>query len=476
MVSLRFREVSFAFDGSDPILRSASFQLERRIVGVVGENGAGKTTLLRLIAGELRPDEGRIQLSPARATLHLCRQVSRETTPRSSGERRKDDLGVALRAGADVLLIDEPTNHLDAQGRAELARALRGRRELTLLVSHDRSFLDEVCDATLRLEGGRVTLLELPYSAARAAWEAEERAASLLREQRRAAAERAERKLVASREEHRRSDAMKSAGRRMKDRHDSDARGIGAGFRAERAERRLGRRVGALASEAEQARARVPVYEGRRSLGRSVVVRHVLAPKDRLVSLRASALEAGGRVVLRDLDVTVLRDSRVHLAGVNGAGKSTLLRALMATLPGDRVLFLPQEQDESSVRALVSEVTALPRERRGHALGIYAALGGSADRVLVGGAPSPGEAKKLAIACALERDVWALLLDEPENHLDLPSIERLEAALSAFPGAIVLTSHDAHFAERVARERWTIEGGAVKRGDLSVQPATRALR
>jgi ATPase subunit of ABC transporter with duplicated ATPase domains len=83
------------------------------------------------------------------------------------------------------------------------------------------------------------------------------------------------------------------------------------------------------------------------------------------------------------------------------------------------------------------------------------------EALLLSAAPSPGEARKLALAFGLARRVWALVVDEPTNHLDLPSIERLEEALAGYPGALVLVSHDAEFARRLTNRSWSFEGGRV---------------
>ena len=102
---------------------------------------------------------------------------------------------------------------------------------------------------------------------------------------------------------------------------------------------------------------------------------------------------------------------------------------------------------------------ALPDDKKGRLLQIVAALGLSPERLLTSESPSPGEARKLALAMGLTRQAWLLMLDEPTNHLDLPSIERIEEALKQYSSALVLVTHDARFAGALTNESWTIQEG-----------------
>jgi ATPase subunit of ABC transporter with duplicated ATPase domains len=125
------------------------------------------------------------------------------------------------------------------------------------------------------------------------------------------------------------------------------------------------------------------------------------------------------------------------------------------------VLTVPQELSPTEGLVLLERARALPSDERGRVLQIVAALGLAPEQLLATTSPSPGEARKLAIALGLGTHAWALVLDEPTNHLDLPSIERLESALAAWPGALLLVTHDEALARATCTERWRIDGGEV---------------
>jgi len=495
MSSIRASRLAFSYGDAVPILSDVDLHLAEGLTGVVGENGAGKSTLLRLIAGELAPGAGSLRVEPRGARVIHCPQgVERpaaEVLERldqgalgarllsalglrpgelarwsslSPGERRRWQVAAALVREPDVLLLDEPTNHLDAGARDLILAALRSFRGVGLVVSHDRGLLDALTARTLRLVGGRAALYPGPYGRARPLWELEEAAAWSARGAAQEAARAAARRLAEARRTQASAQRQRSAGRRMRGARDSDARSIMAGNLAAWAEDRAGRKVELLRRAAERLTESIPEAPTTAAPGRSVFVPFERAPRPWLLELVAPTLHVGERLLLEGVRLRLGRGDRVRLDGPNGAGKSTLLRALLAgaSLPPERILHLPQELAPDEVAATLDAVRSLDPERRGRVLSLVAALGADPGRLLASAAPSPGEARKLALALGLGRLAWVAVLDEPTNHLDLPSIERLERALVAFPGALLLVTHDAALAERCTSVTWRIADGRVE--------------
>ncbi len=506
---LELHGVSVAHAGRAPVLSDIHLRLERGFTGVVGANGAGKTTLLRVLAGALAPSSGVVRREPRDALVVRVVQEATEATDDvvrfgaeegglaaelrgrlaldpaplerwptlSAGERQRWQIGAALAREPDVLLLDEPTNHLDAGGRALLVSALRRFRGIGILVSHDRAFLDALATRTIRVHEGRAEVYAGSYEEARATWTASRHAL----ERAHADARTAEQALAARLDEARREHASASRGRnartRMKGPRDSDARGALAKGMAAFAEARAGRTVSVLRQAHARAAEAIPHVERDRTLGSHVFAGWERAPKPVLFHVDRDvvpAREAPDVAVLRDVRLTIGRDDRVRLVGPNGAGKSTLLAVLLeGGPPRSRVLVLHQELSVADVAAEIETLRALSSQERGRALSVFAALGSDPEQLLARlgarGVPaetvarslSPGEARKLLLASGLGRHVWALVLDEPENHLDLPSVERLERALALYPGCIVLVTHDDAFAASCTRRVVRVDQGAV---------------
>jgi ATPase subunit of ABC transporter with duplicated ATPase domains len=495
MPSVRAHRVSYAFTDAVPVLSEVDFHLPAGWTGLVGANGAGKSTLLRLLAGELVPTGGHLQFEPPSPTLRLCHQEVETLTPDitafaeswdslarrlhgqlgldvtalerwptlSPGERKRWQVGAALAAEPHVLLLDEPTNHLDAQARTWLVSALRRFRGIGVVVSHDRSLLESLTTATLRVHAGSARLWPGAYSAAQEHWLAEREAEVAAYQGARAEQRRAAHLLDQARREQQAATANTSSRKRMKDKNDHDGRSMGAKVVAGWAEGRAGQRVGVLRRELERVSESVGEFTADKTVGRSVFVGYVRSPNPWLFTLDAPALRAGDVDLLGPVNLAVGREARVRIEGPNGAGKSTLVRALLehARVPLERVLYLPQDVGAGEARATLDAVRALPPEERGRVLSLVAALGVDPERLLASEQPSPGEARKLLIARGLGQHAWALVLDEPTNHLDLPSIERLEAALREYPGALLLVTHDAAFARACTSEAWRVEHGQV---------------
>ncbi len=497
---VRLSGLSFSYIDSVSTLADVTLTLAPGWTGVVGPNGAGKTTLLRLVAGSLEPAAGHVYLDPPRGVIRACAQTVEAMTPEigafasatdgvarrihgelrldaaalvrwptlSPGERKRWQVGAALGADPAVLMLDEPTDHLDAEARELLIAGLERFRGVGIIVSHDRALLDRITGYTVRVHDGTARIWRGRYSDARRAWEAEERERCAEYDRLKHQRENLARRLADKRRLAMSAEAQANAGTRMRMKFcgDHDATSALAKGKAEMASRRISRDAAVLRASVDRLSDKLGEYHFRKAKGRSVFVDYVPAPVARVFTLDQPAICAGDTRILEDVHLAVSRDAKIRVAGPNGIGKTTLLAAMLhgAHIAPERILYLPQELTARDGLAMLDRVRALNAAERGRVLALVAALGIEPDRMLESAAPSPGEARKLAMAYGLGRQVWAMVLDEPTNHLDMPAIERLEDALVEYPGAMVIVTHDDALARRCTTAEWRLNAGRVTLG------------
>jgi ATPase subunit of ABC transporter with duplicated ATPase domains len=490
-------------------LEGASFDVRAGDkVALVGRNGAGKTSLLRVLAGEAAPHAGSVVLQgrlgwlpqePRRAgdagtdraldhvlagrglddaTVRLeklrlaveedpsTRNVNRfskaedafaaaggyagEAEARrlvaglglsddrldgplsvlSGGERRRVELARILFGGSDVLLLDEPTNHLDNDAKAWLMGFLESYRGALLVVSHDVALLDRALTRVLHLDEGHLVIYRGTYTQYRTARALDEARRARLAERQQSEIQRL------------RSLADKMRGQTVKRARTAHA---------------LESRVRRLQAEAVG-----PVSRERRTS-----VRFPSPPHSGRVTLEVERLAKsyGGPPVFEDVDFVVERGERLLVLGLNGAGKTSLLRILAGETQPDKgeisfgvnvsAGYYAQEHEgiiagRQVLAHLAEQSTASPQQLR-TLLGTFGLHGDVAFQDA--GTLSGGEKTKLALAQLVAGRHNLLLLDEPTNNLDPPSRQAVGHALSAWPGSMVLVSHDPGFVTELRPDR-----------------------
>jgi ATP-binding cassette subfamily F protein 3 len=367
----------------------------------------------------------------------------------SGGELTRASLARALGGDPDLLLLDEPTNHLDVASLEWLEQELQSLDAGIVLVAHDRWFLEAVSNAVLELGGGRSIYFSGPWHAWRLEKAARASAAGKAAERLSADIERLERFVARFRYKN---------------------------TKAKQAQAKL-TQIGRLDRERREARNELESLEIRR---RRLGFEFLDPPRSGRTVVEAKRLRvaAGEKELLADASFAIDRGEHVALVGPNGSGKTTLLETLLARrepLAGSARLghgvvpaYFSQheiELDETgSVLECAQKATGLRRPEAMNLLGRFLFSGWEEQDKAVAKL-SGGERRRLALALVVASGANFLLLDEPTNHLDLESREALEAALEAFPGTVLLVSHDRALLDAVAERTLAIEGGAINSYD-----------
>jgi ATPase subunit of ABC transporter with duplicated ATPase domains len=384
----------------------------------------------------------------------------------SHGERKRAQIATCLFIAPDLLAVDEPTNHLDRAAKGEVTDALRRFHGIGLLVSHDRDLLDSLCSHSLFVSPPTAVLRGGGYTTAMGELEQDAELARESRTKARKERKRLEREAVVRREHLYKAEKKKSL--RGIDPRDHDARAKARTARV--ADSGVKKRVRQIDGRVHRATAaeRAINVTGRQSLG--IGIASSASMRNTLFSIPASTLPLGDDRVLQFPDLLMQPQDRIALIGPNGSGKSTLIRHIMANigLPSNRVVYIPQEITTEESAATLKVAKALASQKLGEVMRWVSRLGSDPHQLLESLVPSPGEVRKLMLACRMAHHPVLVMMDEPTNHMDLPSIECLESALSDYRGGILLVSHDERFLSALATMIWEIHPGTPRGGPLKL--------
>jgi len=450
-------------------------------IGIVGRNGDGKSTLLKILSKQLEPDSGRVtyrgslrvgyltQVDKIDNSLSIGQAVVGEgpehewaTDPKirdvlqgllgdldwsqqvgtlSGGQRRRVALAALLAGDYDIVMLDEPTNHLDVEGVAWLAEHLRNRWSKTagglLVVTHDRWFLDAVCNLTWEVYGGKIE----PFDGGYAAY----------------VLQRAERNRQAASSEARRQNLL---------RKELAWLGRGAPARTAKPKFRIDAALNLIANE--------PPPRDQLELSKLATQR---LGKDVVDFEDVSYQTSDGKQILKDVTWRLGPGDRIGLLGANGAGKTTLLQLMTGELMpnsgrikiGKTVKFATLSQDVRELDEFADDriFAMIKREKTTFTVGkkevgtgqLVEQLGfDSAQLQTPISELSGGQRRRFQLLRLLFTEPNVLILDEPTNDLDTDMLAAMEDLLDTWPGTLIVVSHDRYLLERVTDQQFALLG------------------
>ncbi len=460
---LLFADIAFGVDEGEKI-------------GIVARNGTGKSTLLRILAGEESPDDGKVVYrrdlrvgylpqepvfapgitvgvenldqdnhpTDADAMQRLLTSLglpdpSMRVDKLSGGQRKKLAIARAVIGDPELLILDEPTNHLDISTIEWLEGYLKRSRVAILMVTHDRYFLDRVCNKIIELDNRQAYVVEGNYAMylRRRAERIEAMTAEL-----------AKVKNTLRREQEWMNRQPQARAGKAKFRIDS--------FHELKARSRVDLRERNIVLDASSSRIGSKIFEA-----------------------EGVCKRFGDKVILDEFTYTFARGEKIGLVGENGVGKSTFIKMLQGIEPfdsgrwdiGETVRFGYYSQDGISFdenKNVIDAVTEIADDielGEGRSIApmqyLQRFLFSVPDQQKYIHTLSGGERCRLHLATVLMRQPNFLILDEPTNDLDIITLGILEEYLAEFKGCVLVVSHDRYFLDNIADHIFVMEGGGV---------------
>ncbi|AKL95769.1 ABC transport system ATP-binding protein [Clostridium aceticum] len=445
-------------------------------IGIVGANGVGKTTLMNILSRRLESDEGSVKLygnysyitqleepeaksiSDEAASKLGIEAVWRESM--SGGEKTRFKLAEALGGNPTVILADEPTCNVDIEGIQLMEERFQEYKGGLIVISHDRRFLDKLCNKILKIENGKIKIYQGNYSH--------------YKDQKIKERERAEFEYEAYIKEKKHLEEVindtkqkaKNVRKTPKRMGNSEARLHKMGNQKAKAN---------LERVAKSVKKRIEHLEAKDKPKKEEIIQLDIIDADRLHSkiiIEGKNINKtfGNKIIFNDAGFNIYNGAKIGLIGPNGCGKSTLIKMIMENdegikiTQGAKIGYFSQDMgildEKVSIIENVMESSVYPES---FARLLLARLLFKREAVYKKIAVlSGGERVKVSFAKILLQDINLLILDEPTNFIDINALEVIEEALQNYDRTLLFVSHDRSFVETVANHIMTIENHKIK--------------
>lgn len=433
-------------------------------IGIVGQNGAGKTTMLKVLMGNIEPDEGQIFLTESYSYISqiedYCGECEENKVMKlfkapekyedflSGGEKIKLKISKALSENKKLIIADEPTSNLDSKSIKVLEDMLKGYKGSLLLVSHDREFLDSLCNTIIEIEAGSIKVYKGNYSKYLELKREERKREEFEYNQYLTEKKRLENAVIGKQELR---DCIKRTPKRM---GNSEARLHKMG--GQKAKKNLDNNIKALKSRIDHleikekpqniSETKVNIQGGMEIISKNIV------------EVKNLNLFAGKKLLIENAAFKIKRGRKVAIIGDNGSGKTTLLKEIIGKQNENikiankvTIGYFDQNQNilqrEKSILENVMESSSYDQGFIRINLDNFGFKGDIVYKIV--GSLSGGEIVKVALCKILLSDNNILILDEPTNYLDINSMEALEKALLNTEKTVIIVCHDRKFIENI---------------------------
>ncbi|MGO5073988.1 ABC-F type ribosomal protection protein CplR [Clostridium sporogenes] len=433
---------------------------ENSRIGIVGENGAGKTTLIKVILGELDIDEGKVffhanysYISQSKNYAGSCddgRIKSILGAPDnyneflSGGEKVKISINQALSSNSNFLIADEPTANLDTNTIKSIERLISEYKGGLLLVSHDRDFLNNLCDNILEIENGKVKLYKCGYSKYLKLKAQEKEVEKREYEEYITEKKRLEKAMMVKEDQR---DSIRKAPKRM---GNSEARLFKMGD--QKSKKHLDGNIKSLKSRINHLQVKEKPISSKNI--KIKITEGNKMPSKTVIEVKNLDLYIGNKLLIKDGNFKIKNGKKAAIIGANGCGKTTLIKEILKKDTENIRLskyisigYFDQDQDIlDKYKTILDNIKSTSSYDESFIRIQLAGFGFKGDTIYKNvSILSGGEKVKVALCKIILSDTNTLILDEPTNYLDIKSIEALEKALINTDKTIVIISHDRSF-------------------------------